>query len=121
MKSSIIYKIQFILLLCFFYAQRGLKFCATVLHKVQRLTALSLSVFENKKSTIKVDFSFQFVELFMRYLVIYFVSLEHSDILGNNNRRTTSCNTKIRKMLCLKVVRLGPIDCIACHKKPETI
>ena len=48
--------------------------------------------------------------------------LEYSDIQNNIDPRIkTCCKKKFEKMLYLKVVSLGPIDCIVCVKITETI
>jgi len=71
----------------------------------KRLVAQSFSVFENKKDTIKINFSLQFVELFTLHLVLYFVSFEYSDIRGNNNGRMKVCSKKIRKNVLFESCR----------------
>ncbi len=88
-------------MICFYYVVFTLKGATNsvlpVFHSGKRLVAQIFSVFGNKKSIIKINFSLQFVELFTLHLVVYFVFLEYSDIQSNNNKRIKMHYKNIQK------------------------
>jgi hypothetical protein len=55
------------------------------------------------------------------HLVVYFVFLNRVTFKATMIDELKCAVKKFEKMLSLKVVLLGPIDCIACHKIMEII